>query len=157
MMTRRTFLSVAGVAGAGALFDRRLRTGRLPTPVEAARLSMPMCGAERPHRQGPVVHPTPRTGITGAKVLTAAQLTKSVYLVPLFDGIRAIPEVADGIRCSCGCAELPGYYSLLSCYEGDAMATICPICQGAGKLAVRLRSEGQTLSQIRVAVDAQFG
>ncbi len=152
MMNRRTFLSVASVAGAGALFDRRLLGVR-----HAAAVSMPMCGAEPPVRYGPVVHPTPRKGITGAKVMTAAQLAKSVYLVPLFDAIRAIPEVADGIRCSCGCAELPGYYSLLSCYEGDAMATICPICQGAGKLTVRLHAEGQTLAQIRIAVDAQFG
>jgi hypothetical protein len=131
------------------VFDQSLTSRR--------QAAMPMCGAELSHRHGPVVHPTPRQGITGAKVLTAAQLTKSAYLLPLFDGIRAIPEIADGIRCSCGCAELPGYYSLLSCYEGDAMATICPICQGAGKLTVRLRAEGQTLAQIRVAVDAQFG
>ena len=152
MMNRRTFLSVAGVAGAGALFDRHLLG-----VGHAAAVSMPMCGAEPPRQHGPVAHPTPRKGITGARVMTAAQLTKSAYLVPLFDAIRVIPEVADGIRCSCGCAELPGYYSLLSCYEGDAMATICPICQGAGKLTVRLHAEGQTLAQIRIAVDAQFG
>src|SRR6476661_7061802 len=81
-------------------------------------------------------HPTPRPGITGAKVLTADQLTKVAHLVPLFDGIRAIPQIADGIRCNCGCAELPGFYSLLSCYEGDGMAKICPICQGEGRVAV---------------------
>ncbi len=151
-MNRRTFLSVATVGGAGVLLDRR------PVRIRrGAEALMPMCGAERPQRAGPVVHPTPRKGITGAKVMTAAQLVKSAYLIPLFDGIRTIPEVADGIRCSCGCAELPGYYSLLSCYEGDAMALICPICQGAGKLAVRLHAEGQTLAQIRIAVDAQFG
>jgi hypothetical protein len=151
-MNRRTFLSLATLGGAGVLLDSR--------PVRRRRgadTAMPMCGAERAHRAGPVVHPTPRKGVTGAKVMTAAQLAKSAYLIPLFDGIRAIPEVADGIRCSCGCAELPGYYSLLSCYEGDAMALICPICQGAGKLTVRLHGEGQTLAQIRIAVDAQFG
>ncbi len=152
MMNRRAFLSVAGAVGAGAFLDRPLRRVR-----SAAAVAMPMCGAERPTRHGPVVHPTPRKGITGAKVMTAAQLAKSAYLIPLFDGIRTIPEVADGIHCSCGCAELPGYYSLLSCYEGDAMATICPICQGAGRLAVRLHGEGKTLEQIRIAVDAQFG
>lgn len=151
-MNRRTFLSAATLGGAGVLLDwrpARIRRG--------ATMVMPMCGAARPHAVGPVVHPTPRKGITGTKVMTAAQLAKSAYLIPLFDGIRAIPDVADGIRCSCGCAELPGYYSLLSCYEGDAMALICPICQGAGKLTVRLHTEGQTLVQIRIAVDAQFG
>ena len=102
-------------------------------------------------------HPRPRPGITGDKVLTPEQLAKSAHLVPLFDGIRAIPQVADGIRCYCGCAELPGFYSLLSCYEGDGMAKICPICQGEGRLAVRLQKEGKSLDEIRAAVDAQFG
>ena len=63
----------------------------------------------------------------------------------------------DGIRCNCGCAGQPGFYSLLSCYEGDAMARLCPICQGEGRLAARLHKEGKTLAEIRVAVDAQFG
>lgn len=103
-------------------------------------------------------HPTPRPGITGAKVLTAAGLgSAGAHLVPLFDGVRAIPAIADGIRCHCGCAELPGMYSLLSCYEGDAMARICPICQGEGRVAVRLHKEGKTLAEIREAIDAQFG
>lgn len=112
-----------------------------------------LTGARRPHSP----HPKPRPGITGAKVLSAEQLKESPSLVPLFDGIRAIPQIADGIRCNCGCASMPGYYSLLSCYEGDAMARACPICQGQGRLVVRLAKEGKTLDDIRVAVDAQFG
>lgn len=151
-MKRRTFLSVAGFAGAGALLDRRA----IGVPP-AARLNISPCGAVHPRAHSTVAHPTPRPGITGAKVLGADQLVKWPHLQELFDGIRAIPAIADGIRCSCGCVDLPGYYSLLSCFEGAAMATICPICQGAGKLAVRLHGEGQTLAQIRVAVDAQFG
>jgi hypothetical protein len=152
MMNRRTFFSVAGLAGAHVLLSRRRVAER-----RAARSSMPNCSGHVSHARAAVVHPTPRKGITGARVLGGAQLAKWPHLQQLFDGIRTIPEIADGIRCSCGCAELPGYYSLLSCYEGDAMATICPICQGAGRLTVRLHSEGQTLDQIRVAVDAQFG
>jgi hypothetical protein len=102
-------------------------------------------------------HPTPRPGVTGAKVLTAAQLEKSPYLVPLFDAVREIPEIVDGIRCQCGCASMPGYYSLLSCFEGDAMARSCPICQGEGRLVARLHKEGKTLDEIRAAVDAKYG
>ena len=151
-MNRRTFLSIAGCAGAGAIVDRRPRTVRATT-----RDLMAMCGAAPFHTRTAASHPTPRAGITGAKVLAGTRLAKWPDLVLLFDGIRAIPAIADGIHCSCGCAEIPGYYSLLSCYEGDAMATICPICQGTGRLAVRLQAEGQTLAQIRVAVDAQFG
>jgi hypothetical protein len=106
---------------------------------------------------GPV-HPVPRRGITGAKVATAAMLVNSSHLVSLFDGVRAIPHIADGIRCHCGCADLDGHYSLLTCYEGeDAMAKICPICQGMGRVAVRMSKAGRPLDDIRAAVDAQFG
>lgn len=102
-------------------------------------------------------HPTPRTGITAAKVLTAEQLADTPQVIPVFDSVRAIPEVVDGIRCKCGCADLEGFYSLLSCYEGDAMARHCPICQGEGRMAARLHKEGKTLDQIREAIDARWG
>src|SRR3954468_24581485 len=73
-------------------------------------------------------HPTPRAGITAAKVLAAGKLDGNANLIALFDGVGAIPEVVDGIRCQCGCAGSEGFYSLLSCYEGDdAMAKICHI------------------------------
>jgi len=152
MMNRRSFLCVAGFAGAGILLDRRVVHAR-HTAVGA----MAMCGAGRSSPRLSGTHPTPRTGITGAKVLAGAELAKWPDLRQLFDGIRAIPAIADGIRCSCGCAEVPGYRSLLSCYEGEAMATMCPICQGAGRLTVRMNAEGHSLAKIRVAVDAQFG
>src|SRR5437868_3691581 len=68
-------------------------------------------------------HPTPRPGITGAKVATAAQLARKPELLELFDAVRANPSIVDGIRCNCGCSKNEGFYSLLTCYEGpDAMA-----------------------------------
>ncbi len=104
------------------------------------------------------VHPTPRPGITGAKVATSEMLDSDSVLTALFDGIRAIPHVVDGVRCHCGCADLDGHYSLLTCYEGvHAMARICPICQGEGRVAVRLAKAGKSLADIRIAIDAQFG
>jgi hypothetical protein len=102
-------------------------------------------------------HPTPRPGITAANVLTKEQLGDSPKLVELFDHVREIPHVVDGIRCNCGCAEIEGFYSLLSCYEGDAMAKHCPICQGEGRLAFRLHKEGKTLDEVRAAIDARYG
>jgi len=102
-------------------------------------------------------HPTPRPGITGAKVLTREQLAESAALIPVFDQVREIPEIVDGIRCQCGCADLEGFYSLLSCYEGDAMARSCPICQGEGRLAARLHRDGKSLDEIRAAIDARYG
>lgn len=102
-------------------------------------------------------HPEPRAGITGAKVATMEQLADVAALIPLFDSVRAMPEIADGIRCHCGCADLPGYRSLLSCYEGgDAMARECKTCQGQARLAARLHKSGKSLDEIRAAIDAKF-
>jgi hypothetical protein len=102
-------------------------------------------------------HPTPRPGITADKVLTKDQLADAPKAIPAFEMVREIPEVVDGIRCQCGCADNPGYYSLLSCYEGDAMAKSCPICQGQGRLAYRLHKDGKTLDEIRGAIEARYG
>jgi hypothetical protein len=103
-------------------------------------------------------HPTPRPGITADKVMSKEALTDRQDVADIFDGIREIPQIADGIRCTCGCADLLGYRSLLSCYEvGTAMGLYCPICQGEGRLTVRLHKEGKTLDQIRIAIDAKYG
>lgn len=101
-------------------------------------------------------HPAPREGISGKDVLTREQLAKTPDLIPLFDGIRQIPDIADGIRCNCGCTDLPELRSLLSCFEGRGMARDCPVCQGQARLAIRMRKEGKTLAQIRVGIDAKF-
>jgi hypothetical protein len=137
-LTRRELLRLAAVVALGAALPAGLRA----TP-------------HRTRRHGP--HPTPRPDYTAEKVLAADQLGGDKELVTLFDGIRKIPQVADGIRCSCGCAELPGFYSLLSCFEGkDAMAKWCTICAGTGALVIRLHGRGRTLDQIREAVDARY-
>jgi hypothetical protein len=101
-------------------------------------------------------HPMPRRGVTGSHVLKAKDLEKTPKLIPLFDSIRDIPEIVDGIHCQCGCTNPPEFYSLLSCFEGRGMARDCVICQGQGRLAVRLHKEGKTLDQIRAAIDAKF-
>jgi len=134
IVSRRRFLSAASAA--------------------VAALALPW---ERAWARSATPHPTPRPGITGANVLTREQLADYPKLIPLFDSIRAIPEIVDGIRCNCGCTNPPAYYSLLSCFEGKAMARDCVVCQGQGRLAARLHAEGKTLDQIRVAIDAKFG
>ena len=103
-------------------------------------------------------HPAPRRSVTGAKVLARAQLAKHPKLVPLFDSVRKLPHIMDGIRCNCGCGNPPSMYSLLSCYEvASPMALDCAVCQGQGLLAARLHAEGSSLDQIRKAIDAKFG
>jgi hypothetical protein len=138
VLNRRHFLTACSAACAALLVPTQ-RAWALPA---AASPALP--------------HPTPRPGITGAKVLAAEQLADKPKLVALFDSVRQIPEVVDGIRCNCNCTNPPDFYSLLSCYEGQGMARDCVICQGQGRLAVRLHAEGKTLDQIRAAIDAKF-
>ena len=115
-----------------------------------------VAGRSRRHRAGGP-HPTPRPGIDASKVLTRDQLTEHPAAEPVFEMVRKIPQVVDGIRCQCGCAELPEFYSLLSCYEADGMAQHCVICQGEAKLAFRMHEQGKSLDQIRAAIDEKFG
>jgi hypothetical protein len=101
-------------------------------------------------------HPEPRPGITAARVLKAEQV-EDAKLREIFDNVREIPQVVDGIRCNCGCANLEGFYSLLSCYEDKGMAQHCLICQGQATLAHELHAKGWSLNGIRTAIDAKFG
>ena len=108
--------------------------------------------------RGPLDHPTPRPGITAAKVLTRDQLGDHADVAPVFDMVRQIPEVVDGIRCQCGCAGSKDFYSLLSCFEGeDAMARHCAVCQGEARLAHRMHKQGKSLDAIRKGVDGRYG
>ena len=137
--SRRRFLGITASLVAGLLLPRRASAAVAATAA----------------RGGP--HPKPRPGITAAKLLSAEQM-KGRAAEDAYEAVRAIPEVVDGIRCHCGCAELPGYYSLLSCYEGaEAMALSCPICQGEGRMAARLHKDGKSLDEIRQALDAKYG
>ena len=124
----------------------------------AVMLGAPRWTPHRCHRSaaaGP--HPDPRPDIDASKVPTHEELANTPHVIDLYDGIREIPHVVDGIRCKCGCADLPGYRSLLTCFEGDGMAKWCQKCQTEGRVVVRLHKAGRTLDQIRAAVDARFG
>jgi hypothetical protein len=143
--SRRRFLTRA----AGALLA--LGGASLAAPAEARAITLP-----RARRSSPGPHPTPRPGIDASKVLTREALKEHPAAEPVFDMVRKIPQIADGIRCQCGCAELPEFYSLLSCYEADGMAQHCMICQGEGRLAFTMHEQGKSLDQIRAAIDARF-
>ena len=105
-----------------------------------------------------LVHPDPRPGIDASGVLTADDLAGfPAETVEIYDMIREIPEIADGIGCGCACPILPTYRSLLTCFHAEGMAMGCPICQSEARLVYRRHTEGQSLDQIRRAVDARFG
>jgi hypothetical protein len=101
-------------------------------------------------------HPDPRPGIDASKVLPADRVGDP-DAARIFDMVREIPQVVDGIRCYCGCADIPDKYSLLSCYESDGMAQVCRICQGQARLTHRLHKAGKSLAEIRAAIDDEFG
>jgi hypothetical protein len=151
MQTRRRFvamlpglLATVTVAAAWKRDEAHERTGCHGAAHRAVR---------RAQQKG---HPTPRPGVDGSRVLRRAQLEDNPGAAPVFDMVRQIPEVADGIRCHCGCAEDPDHRSLLTCFEGDGMAQHCEICQGQAKLAFRLHKAGKTLGDIRAAIDEEF-
>ena len=132
--TRRRFLSLLpGLLAAGATAVRPWRVSAL-TPLTE--------------------HPEPRPGIDASRVTPADQLDAPT--AEIFDMVREIPQVVDGIRCYCGCADLPDSYSLLSCYEQAGMARVCKICQDEGKLVYKLHKDGKSLDEIRAAIDAEF-
>jgi hypothetical protein len=131
-MTRRAMLGALARACAGLLIAGRA----------SARATGP--------------HPDPRPGIDASHLPAPEKVAEHPDAVPAYDEARTIPEILDGIRCQCGCAEQPGHRSLLSCYE-DGMAMDCDICQGQARLAYRLHGKGRTLAQIRSAIDSRYG
>ena len=134
------------------LIHRRDFLTRTSALLAIAWLGMPVS------RRAPLAgkHPDPRPGIDASQVLTPDQLTEHPEAISAFDQVRAIPQVVDGIRCSCGCASREGFYSLLSCYEGEGLARHCEVCQGTGRRAYRLHKQGKTLNEIREAVDLRY-
>jgi len=105
-----------------------------------------------------VTHPEPRPGIDGSEVLTREALSASSERVRvLYDRVRKMPHIVDGIRCYCGCADRPGYRSLLTCYYKGGMAMDCGVCKRQAQLAYEGFQEGQTLEEIRQATDDRFG
>lgn len=133
-LDRRAFVATASRYAAGL--------GLLPAPLQVPPLP-------------PSIHPEPRPDVDGSLVLPAEDVAPR--LAELFDEVRQIPHVIDGLGCHCGCSFLDGMRSLLSCYEGVGMAQGCHICEGEGRLAVDLHRDGRTLDQIRQAIDRRFG
>lgn len=139
-LTRRGFLAV------------------VPALLAAPLLGRPRSGVAAPFSALRGEHPDPRPGIDASEVVPAEDLEAYGERVrEVYDMVREMPHVADGIGCFCGCATRPGYRSLLTCYYADGMASGCAICQGEARLVHRRWKEGQSLDQIRRAVDARYG
>lgn len=133
----------------------RRRFLRAVPGVAAALLGLtarPLAGGRRTE------HPDPRPGIDASGVLGPDDLAAfGPDVLEVYDLVREMPHIADGIGCSCGCVFMPGYRSLLTCYHAGGMAMGCQICQGTARLAHRRWERGQSLDRIRAALDARFG
>ena len=143
-------VDTAGADGDGAVMTLSRR--RFLALIPVALLARTTAAAPRRKPK----HPDPRRGITAARVLSDSRLTDR-SAAAAYAMVREIPQVIDGIRCNCGCADLEGFYSLLTCYEQGGMAQHCVICQGQARLAHKLHAEGWSLNGIRRAIDAEFG
>jgi len=137
LLTRREALRQLTALGALALIPRRTLSA----------------GTARP-----LPHPDPRPGITGEHVLSVEQLGKRKSVVmDAYDYARKYPEIFDGIYCTCDCGKGKlGHRSLLACYE-STQPTGCGACQEEGEFVGKLAAEGKSLSDVRAAVDKQFG
>jgi hypothetical protein len=101
-------------------------------------------------------HPDPRPGITAEKVLPNSLIPKNPGATEAYAAARRSAGTLDGVYCHCDCSKHSGHRSLLSCFESTHGA-YCDICMGEAMLASQMSGQGQSLQQIRAAIDRQFG
>jgi hypothetical protein len=105
---------------------------------------------------GGSTHPTPRLGITAAKVLSDPAIPRTPGAQEAYAAARTAAATLDGVYCHCDCSKHAGHRSLLSCFEGEHGA-YCDICMGEAMLASGMAKQGKSLTDIRAAIDRQFG
>lgn len=134
-----------------------LRQHRYSSATGVSTTDMSAAHCKSTHGQT-LSHPAPRRGITAAKLPPKVDLADVPDVSAVFDLVREIPDVIDGIRCNCSCAGSAGYRSLLSCYElPDLMAKTCDVCKAQVRLAHRMHEGGRSFNDIRQGIDARFG
>lgn len=100
-------------------------------------------------------HPDPRPTMTSADVKSASEYSRYPRVAGVYRQAREIPQVLDGLYCYCQCSEHSGHYSLLDCFRSDHGAG-CDICLSEATLAYRMTQDGQTLDEIRGAIDQLY-
>ena len=101
-------------------------------------------------------HPTPRPGITADKILPDFAVPRNPGALDAYAAARRAPGTLDGVYCHCDCSKHAGHRSLLTCFESDHGA-YCDVCMGEARLASDMAGRGQSLLDIRAAIDRQFG
>lgn len=101
-------------------------------------------------------HPPPRPGITAAKVLSDPAIPHNPGALEAYAAARGAAATLDGAYCHCDCSKHAGHRSLLTCFE-STHAAYCDICMGEAMLASGMAGQGKSLTEIRAAIDRQFG
>jgi len=101
-------------------------------------------------------HPTPRPGITAGKILPDFAIPRNPGALEAYAAARRAAPTLDGVYCHCDCSKHAGHRSLLTCFESNHGA-YCDICMGEAMLASGMAARGQSLMDIRAAIDRQFG
>ena len=101
-------------------------------------------------------HPTPRPGVRADKILPDFAIPRNPGALEAYAAARRAPGMLDGVYCHCDCSKHAGHRSLLTCFESDHGA-YCDICMGEARLASDMAGRGQSLLDIRAAIDRQFG
>src|SRR5213595_2180041 len=102
------------------------------------------------------IHPDPRPGITAEKILPNFAIPKNPGALEAYAAARTAAATLDGVYCHCDCSKHSGHRSLLTCFESEHGA-YCDICMGEAMLASGMAARGQSLMDIRAAIDRQFG
>lgn len=102
------------------------------------------------------IHPDPRPGIAADKILPNFAIPKNPGALEAYAAARSAPGTLDGVYCHCDCSKHLGHRSLLTCFESDHGA-YCDICMGEAMAASGMATRGQSLMEIREAIDRQFG
>ena len=129
---------------------------RLPWVIAGAAVLLLVGLVAFPRRGAASLHPDPRPGITADSVVPAQMVMTTPGAAEAYAVARQIPQVLDGLYCHCDCSKHLGHRSLLTCFTGDHAAQ-CDICMGEAMMAGRMAAAGNSLDQIRQAIDAQFG
>jgi uncharacterized protein with PCYCGC motif len=101
-------------------------------------------------------HPTPRPGITAAKVVPQSLVPRTPGASEAYAAARAAAATLDGVYCHCDCSKHAGHRSLLTCFESEH-GSHCDVCMGEALLAAEMAKQGKSLTEIRSAIDRQFG
>ena len=113
-------------------------------------------GSTSPISTTSTVHPDPRPGITAERVLPSSMMPNGPGVLAAYEAARSAPQALDGVYCHCNCSKSIGHRSLLTCFETEHGA-YCDICMGEAMLAAKMAGDGRSLTEIRQAIDAQFG